>query len=64
MTDFLSVELLADCLLIRLHGLVAWEYDTILNTKYFIINTKTMALCNCYRSVVLIYIHIHTNTHK
>ena len=36
-SDFLYVELLVDYLLIRLHGVVVWEYGTIFDTEYFII---------------------------
>ena len=63
-------------LLRRLHGVVVWEYDTIFNTKYFIINSKITALCNCKHSAMLAYIHTsscrqesddavltHTHTH-
>ena len=33
-------------LLTRLHGVILWEYETILNTKYsFSINSKITALC-------------------
>ena len=56
MGDFLCVGLLADYLLIRLHGVVVLEYETIFNTKYFIINGKTTALCSQNRSAVLTYI--------
>ena len=62
--DFLSVELLADCSLIKLHGIVARDYETIFNSKYFIINAKITALCNRGRSVVLTYIYIKAHTHK
>ena len=32
------------CGLLRiLHSVVVWEYDTIFNTKYFIINSKINA---------------------
>ena len=57
MGDLLCVGLLADYFLIRLHGVVVWEYDTIFNTKYFIINSKITALCNCKHSAMLAYIH-------
>ena len=40
-------------LLRRLHGVVVWEYDTIFNTKYFIINSKITALFSHNRSAVL-----------
>ena len=49
-------------LLIRLHGVLVVEYQKIINTKYFIINSKIAALWSCNRSVVLTYICIHTNT--
>ena len=50
MGDFLSVELLEDCLLIKFHGVVAWKYETTFNIKYFIINTEITALYNRNRS--------------
>ena len=49
-------------LLRRLHGVGVWEYGTVINTKYFIINSKITALCNRNRSAVLAYIYIHTHT--
>ena len=59
------MALLADYLLIRLHGVV-WEYETIFNAKYFIINGKITSLCSRNRSAVLTYIynniHIHTSS--
>ena len=49
-------------LLRRLYGVVIWEYNTIFNTKYFIISSKPVVLCNRNRSVVLAYIYLHTHT--
>ena len=37
--DFLRVVILADYLVITLHGVV-WEYEAIFDTKYYIINSK------------------------
>ena len=34
-----------------------WEYERIFSTKYFILNSKIIALCSCNRSVVLSNIH-------
>ena len=45
MGDFVCVVLLADYVLIKLHGVVVYEYETIFNTN-FIINSKIAALCN------------------
>ena len=56
-SGFLCVRLLLNGLLIRLHDIVMWEYETIFNTKYFIINSKITALCNRNRLPVLTYIH-------
>ena len=56
------VGLLADYLLIRLNGVVVWEYEIIFNTKYFIINSKLTALHSCNPSSVL-NIHIATYIH-
>ena len=39
--------------LISLYGVVVWEYETMFNTKNFIINSKLTALCNCNHSTVL-----------
>ena len=64
MSEFLSVELLADCLLIRLRGVFAWEYETIFSTMYFIISTKITSSYNCNHSVFLTYIYIQTHMHK
>ena len=40
---------------------VAWcsymEIRCYFNTKYFIINSKIIALCNCKHSAMLAYIH-------
>ena len=55
--DFLCVRLLADYLLIRLHGLGVWEYETIFNSKYFVINRKITVLCSRNHSAVLTYIY-------
>ena len=52
----------ADCLLIRLHGVVVWKYEPVFNTKYFIINTEITILCNRNRSVVLTCIYMQTRT--
>ena len=60
--DFLCVGPLADYLLVRLHGIVVWEYNTIFNTKHFIINSKITALYSRNRSAVLTYIYINTHT--
>ena len=60
--EFLSLELLADCLLIRLHVVVAWEYETIFNTEYFIINRKIIGLCSRNRSAVLTCTCIKTHS--
>ena len=49
-------------LLRRLHGVVVLEYDTIFNTKYFLINSKMLPY-----AVTIVYgvsIHIRTYTHK
>ena len=48
-------------LLRRLHGVVVWEYNTIFNTKYFIINSKILAYVvaivqRCWHT----YTYIHT----
>ena len=61
--DFLCAGLLADCLLIRLHGSVLQECETIL-TQYFIIHSKMNVLCyrNCL--VVLTYPYIHPRTYN
>ena len=48
--------------LIRLHDAVVWEYETISNTKYFIISSKITTLCSRNRSAVPTYIYIHTQT--
>ena len=56
--------LLADYLLIRLHGVVVWEYETIFSIKYFMINNKITALCNRNRSAVLTYVYIHIHTYR
>ena len=63
MGEFLCEGLLADYLFIRLHGVAVWEYETIFNTKYFIINSKIIDLCSCNRTAVLTYTYIHTHTH-
>ena len=60
MGDFVCFGLLTDYLVIRLHGVDVGEYETIFNTKYFIINSKITALCSRYRSAVLTYIYINT----
>ena len=60
MGDFLCEGLLADYVLTRLHGVVAWEYETIINTKYFMVNSKITALCSLNRSAGLTYMHTHT----
>ena len=49
-------------LLRRLHGVVVWEYDTIFNTKYFVISSKITALCS--QSFSGVSMHIHTYIHK
>ena len=60
MEDFLCLGLLADCLLIRLHGVIVWEYEAIFNTKYFIIIGKiTLMLSQTFNGI---NIRIHTNT--
>ena len=51
----------ADYLLIRLPGVIVWEYETIFNTKNFKSNTIT-ALCSRNRSAVLTYRYIHKHT--
>ena len=76
---FLCVGIFVNYLLIRLLGVVVWEYEMVFNTKNFIINSKIIVLCSCNRSVVLTYIYkptcvsscwlesevkmIHTHTH-
>ena len=50
-------------LLRRLSGVVVWEYNTIFNTKYFIINSEGTALCRSNCSAVLAFIYIHTYIH-
>ena len=45
--------LLIDYLLIRLYGVVVWEYETIFNAKYFFINSKISAIYSCNPSAVL-----------
>ena len=39
---------------------VGWEYETIFNAQYFIINTKITALCSCNRLAVLTCVYLHT----
>ena len=63
MSYFLIAKLLADCLVIRFHVVVEWEYESIFNTKYLIINSNRTA-CSRNRLAVLIYIYIQTHTHK
>ena len=58
MVDFICVGLLLAYVLIRLLGVVVWEYET---KRYFKINSKIFALCSCNRSVVVTYIYIHTH---
>ena len=51
------MQLIKRGLLRRFHGVVVWEYDTIFNTRYFIINSEITVLSNRTRSAVL---HIRT----
>ena len=59
---FLCAGLLVDHLLLRLHAVVVWEYETIFKTKYFIVNSKITTLCSCNRSGVVTYVYTHTHT--
>ena len=58
------VGILVDYLLLKLHGVVAWEYETIFHTNCFIINSK-ITPWNSYKlsSGADIHIYIYTYTH-
>ena len=56
--DILCVGLLADYLLITLHGVVVWKKETIVNAMYFIINSNITPLRSRNRSAVLTYMHV------
>ena len=62
LSDFLCIGLLADYSLIRLHGVVVWEYEIVFNTKHFIINSKITTLSSRNHSAVFTYIYIDTDT--
>ena len=59
--DFLCMGLLVGCMLIKLHGVVLWEYETIFNTKYFIFNRKIIALYSYHYLGDWLLLHAYTH---
>ena len=53
------ILLLIISILLSRHGVVVGEYETIFNTKYFIIICKITALHSRNRSALLTYIHTY-----
>ena len=48
MGDFLCVGLLEGCLLIGLHGVVVWEYETIFNANPVMLKQREPQALNFY----------------